>query len=126
MLVEKKVLLVSKHKNLLTQTAFSLMSFIFPLCWKHNIIPILPASMIDVLDAPFPFLIGVEAAILAEYYPSFESRDVTMVLLDENVVESAEKISETLRMPVKELKVLREKLMRATASIKQRPDPELM
>ena len=121
MLVEKKVLLVSKHKNLLTQTAFSLMSFIFPLCWKHNIIPILPASMIDVLDAPFPFLIGVEAAILAEYYPSFESRDVTMVLLDENVVESAEKISETLRMPVKELKVLR-----ATASIKQRPDPELM
>lgn len=64
--LERKILLVSEHKTLLTQVAVALSSFIFPLSWNHTLIPILPMSMINVIDAPFPFLIGVQAQILNE------------------------------------------------------------
>jgi hypothetical protein len=62
--LEKKVLLISKHKALLTHAAVALISFLFPLCWKHVLIPILPKEMTDVLDAPVPFLIGIDPTIL--------------------------------------------------------------
>jgi len=101
------------------------MSFIFPLCWKHTLIPILPAEMIDVLDAPLPFLIGIESGILSESYPDLSYEEVTQVNLDANAVYTSEKILETVKMPQKELRTLREKLMRATACITQRPDPDL-
>lgn len=44
--------------------AVALQSLIFPLQWHQNLIPILPTQMIDVLDAPFPFLFGIQASIL--------------------------------------------------------------
>jgi len=59
--LERKILIVSKHKTLLTQAAVALCSFIYPLSWNHTLIPILPINMVDVIDAPFPFLIGVQA-----------------------------------------------------------------
>ena len=45
--------------------------------------------------------------------------------LDNNVVKAEEKILETLKMPQKEFRNLKEKLMRATACIKQRPHPDI-
>jgi hypothetical protein len=73
------------------------MSFIYPLNWKHTLIPILPAEMIDVLDAPLPFLIGIESGILSESYPELSYEEVTY--LDANAVYSSEKILETIKMP---------------------------
>lgn len=75
--LERKLLFVSRHKSLLTQACISLVSFIFPLCWKHTLIPILPIEMIDVLDAPLPFLIGIESGILSEAYPDLSFEEVT-------------------------------------------------
>ena len=57
--LERKILLVSNHKTLLTQVCTALCSFIYPLSWNHTLIPILPLQMINVIDAPFPYLIGV-------------------------------------------------------------------
>ena len=45
--------------------------------------------------------------------------------LDNNVVKAEEKILETLKMPQKEFRNLKEKLMRATACIKQRPHQDI-
>jgi hypothetical protein len=59
-LLEKKILFISKHKALLSQVMSCFMSFIFPFQWKHTLIPILPITMIDIIDAPFPFIIGIE------------------------------------------------------------------
>jgi len=61
LLLERKILIISKYKALLTQVCVALQSLIYPLAWNHTLIPILPAQMIDVLDAPFPFLIGIQA-----------------------------------------------------------------
>jgi hypothetical protein len=51
---------------LLNHAAVALISFLFPLCWKHVLIPILPKNMTDFLDAPFPFLVGIETSTLLE------------------------------------------------------------
>ena len=48
-LLEKKIVFVSKHKSLLTQTISCFMAFIFPFNWKHTLIPILPVKLIDML-----------------------------------------------------------------------------
>ena len=81
--------------------------------------------MIDVLDAPFPYLIGIEASLLDGHLQAELGPEVTQVRLDTGTVYTAEKITETVRMPHKELRILREKLLRATASIKVRPSPSL-
>jgi len=53
------------------------MSFIFPLCWQHTLIPILPSEMIDYLDSPYIYLIGIESSVLSESYPDMTCDEVT-------------------------------------------------
>jgi hypothetical protein len=57
--LERKVLLVSKYKNLLAQVTTALMSLMYPLSWQQTCIPILHSEVIEAIEAPFPFLIGV-------------------------------------------------------------------
>lgn len=83
--------------------------------------------MVDILDAPVPFLFGIESSILSEACLDMDllGEEVTQVMLDENSLQTPERVLETVKMPQKELRVLREKLLRATSYIKSRPDPEL-
>jgi hypothetical protein len=59
-LLEKKILFLSRHKALLTQVINAFVSFMFPFQWKHTLIPVLPINRTDILDAPMPYIIGVE------------------------------------------------------------------
>jgi hypothetical protein len=94
------------------------MSFIFPLCWKHTLIPILPSEMIDYLDSPYIYLIGIESAVLSEACYDVSGSDVTQVMLDANSIYTSEtEVDKKTRMPVKEFRTLKEKLLRATACI---------
>lgn len=36
-------------------------ALIFPFIWQHVYVPILPASMLHFLDAPVPFIMGLQA-----------------------------------------------------------------
>lgn len=36
-------------------------SLLFPFTWQHVYVPILPASMLHFLDAPVPFIMGLQA-----------------------------------------------------------------
>lgn len=115
---ERKVLFVSRHKSLLTHAVVAFMSFIFPLCWKHTLIPILPSEMIDYLDSPYIYLIGIESAVLSEACYDMSGSDVTQVMLDANSIYTSEtEVDKKTRMPVKEFRTLKEKLLRATACI---------
>lgn len=106
LLLEKKVLLISEHKSLLTHASVALISFLFPLCWKHVLIPILPKSMTDVLDAPFPFLIGIEPFIIRE--DCFEiNNEVYRVDLDNGSISLRDSKP---KIPSKEYKVLKQRL----------------
>ncbi|OQR94357.1 hypothetical protein ACHHYP_01447 [Achlya hypogyna] len=83
LLLEQKVALCSKHLSLLTPIAETLMALLFPLAWQGAYIPVLPSSLLDVIDAPVPFLVGVHAKYLAT---ANRSSDVFFIDLDHNRV----------------------------------------
>lgn len=83
--------------------------------------------MIDVLDAPFPFLFGIQASILQNALMCQHiilSNEITQVDLDTSKVFTAEVTTRVCKMP-RDFKTLREKLLRATSGITERPDPDL-
>ena len=59
LLQEGRVVLRTVNMALLTPIAEALISLLFPLTWHGTFIPVLPSSMVDVFDAPVPFLVGV-------------------------------------------------------------------
>ncbi len=64
LLTEQSVLLISEHVHLLTLVSQALLALIFPFEWHHPYIPILPRDMLLVVEAPFPFLIGIRSQYL--------------------------------------------------------------
>jgi len=107
-LLEKKILFISKHKALLTQAISCFVTFIFPFQWKHTLIPILPIKMIEILDAPFPFLIGMEPT---EAIQDFDiENEVIRVELDFGQVITPNDVllqSQMPELPFKEHKILK-------------------
>ncbi|RLO13309.1 hypothetical protein DYB28_002857 [Aphanomyces astaci] len=55
LLLEQKVALCSKHLSVLTPIAESLQALLFPLYWQGAYIPILPSSLLDIIDVFDPF-----------------------------------------------------------------------
>jgi hypothetical protein len=60
-LLEKRILLVSRNYTLLTMTAECLRRMIRPFVWSHVYVPVLPRSMLDMLQCPTPFIIGIHS-----------------------------------------------------------------
>ncbi|XP_034235043.1 DENN domain-containing protein 2A-like [Thrips palmi] len=59
LLLERKVLLLSKSISKLSACVDALQSILFPFVWQHTFIPVLPANMLDICQAPTPYIIGV-------------------------------------------------------------------
>ncbi len=76
--------------------------------------------MSDVLDAPFPFLIGVETYIIQESLMDIP-QEVYRVDLDQGSISLKDKMP---KIPSKELKILKQRLLKATEGV-NRPDPML-
>ena len=64
LLAEQKVVLQGKQPHVLTMAAETLSALLFPFSWQHVYIPILPARLLDILQAPVPFLIGIDEFVL--------------------------------------------------------------
>ncbi|CAG9310418.1 unnamed protein product [Blepharisma stoltei] len=58
-LQEKSVVLVSSNKGLLTSCVLGFTALLRPFRWPNLLIPIVPNSVIDLLDAPVPLLAGI-------------------------------------------------------------------
>ncbi|KAI2504746.1 Rab guanyl-nucleotide exchange factor [Fragilaria crotonensis] len=83
---ETKVVLLSQRYGLLTPCAEAFLSFLFPFEWQGIYIPIMPYSLLDVLDAPVPFLVGLHARYLAQVKPEDRPKGVVFVDLDRDTV----------------------------------------
>ncbi|DBA01320.1 TPA: hypothetical protein N0F65_001825, partial [Lagenidium giganteum] len=81
---EFKIVLCSKHLALLTPVAETLLSLLLPFSWQGAYIPVLPSSLLDVIDAPVPFLVGLHSDSLRE--AQNRSSGVVFVDLDHNRV----------------------------------------
>ena len=60
LLLERRVVLVSTSMRTLSRCVFAAQDALWPFAWQHVCIPILPAAILDYLQAPMPFLIGAQ------------------------------------------------------------------
>jgi len=115
-LLEYKILFFSKHPAVLTMVTEALLSLIFPFRWHHVYIPVLPLQLLEFVNAPTPFIMGVHPgplqqrksggtidSILGKWSPD----DVVIVNLDENHVRLPPQEQQLPPLPHK----LRRKLM---------------
>ena len=63
LLQEKKVLLITKRVQEAAITVEAILTLLKPFRWPSGILTVLTADLIDYLDAPFPFIAGVDAAV---------------------------------------------------------------
>lgn len=89
LVVERKVLLVSRQYSVLTVCAEILCSLLFPLRWSHLYVPMLPRMLCPMLDAPVPYLCGIvrENWSYAQHFVGQGSEPTYVVDLDRNAVE---------------------------------------
>ncbi|KAL8594866.1 hypothetical protein ACOMHN_016107 [Nucella lapillus] len=90
MLMERRLILCSKHLSALTQTIHALVALLaltqtihalvallYPFDWHHSYIPLLPPEMLQVCSSPTPFIIGV----LRSHLPQVTSQDLEDVII---------------------------------------------
>ena len=84
-LSESRIILLSSHTAMLHLACAALTSLLYPLKWTGVLIPVLPARLLQALEAPCPYIAGVERRFDNLELPS---DDFCIVDLDENVIES--------------------------------------
>eukprot|EP00615_Pteridomonas_danica_P015605 CAMPEP_0114376802 /NCGR_PEP_ID=MMETSP0102-20121206/602_1 /TAXON_ID=38822 ORGANISM="Pteridomonas danica, Strain PT" /NCGR_SAMPLE_ID=MMETSP0102 /ASSEMBLY_ACC=CAM_ASM_000212 /LENGTH=828 /DNA_ID=CAMNT_0001531225 /DNA_START=181 /DNA_END=2665 /DNA_ORIENTATION=- len=120
LLSEAKVCLVSRKISLLTPTSNALLALLFPFSWQGAYIPVMPTPMLEILDAPVPFFVGVyHQSLVNTFGDNFEAtigfddvgedemsylgvnrpREVVYVDLDSNCIDLG--IDEALNTPRK-------------------------
>lgn len=59
LLLERKVILVSRQQELLGCCCEALLGLLYPFTWSHTYIPLLCRQLLPYINAPFPYLIGL-------------------------------------------------------------------
>ena len=85
-LTEQKVLFHSSSHARLNAACHALTSLMFPFRYTHVYIPILPASLVEVLSTPTPFIMGVHSSLRGEVA---ELMDVIVADLDGGIITIA-------------------------------------
>lgn len=84
-LSESRIVLLSSHTAMLQLATSALTSLLYPLKWAGVLIPVLPQRLIQALEAPCPYIAGVERRFEKIDLPE---DDFCVVDLDENTIES--------------------------------------
>lgn len=82
-LTEHKLVVHSLRRAEITRVAEALISLMFPFKWQCTYVPLCPLEMAYVLEAPCPFIVGVDSRYFDMYEPP---HDVTCVNLDTNSI----------------------------------------
>jgi hypothetical protein len=59
-LSESRIILLSSHTAMLHLASKALASLLYPLKWASIFIPVLPARLVSALEAPCPYIVGIE------------------------------------------------------------------
>ncbi|KAF3775677.1 DENN domain-containing protein 5B [Nymphaea thermarum] len=60
-LLEKQIVFVCSNLGLLSASVLSIIPLIRPYQWQSLLMPVLPDDMLDFLDAPVPYIVGVKS-----------------------------------------------------------------
>ncbi|KAG8072620.1 hypothetical protein GUJ93_ZPchr0006g43965 [Zizania palustris] len=59
-LLEKQIVIACSNLGILSASVLSIIPLIRPYQWQSLLIPVLPNDMLDFLDAPVPYIVGVQ------------------------------------------------------------------
>lgn len=79
-LSEGRIIFLSSHLGMLTLASESFLYLLFPLYWQGVYIPILPAALMTCLQAPVPYIIGVERSCCDSDFPPEDVRADNFVI----------------------------------------------
>uniref|UniRef100_A0A453PRJ1 UDENN domain-containing protein n=1 Tax=Aegilops tauschii subsp. strangulata TaxID=200361 RepID=A0A453PRJ1_AEGTS len=77
--MEKQIVIVCSNLGMLSASVLSIIPLIRPYQWQSLLIPVLPNDMLDFLDAPVPYIVGVQNKT-----PDLQSRLANAVIIDAN------------------------------------------
>lgn len=84
-LAESRVILLSSHTSMLHLASAALVQLLYPLKWAAVFIPVLPARLIQALEAPCPYIVGIERRYENVDIPD---DDIVLVDLDNGTIEA--------------------------------------
>ena len=84
-LSESRIILLSSHTAMLHLASKAIASLLYPLKWASIFIPVLPARLLSALEAPCPYIVGIERR-----YDNIElpEDDYVLVDLDQDIIEA--------------------------------------
>jgi hypothetical protein len=84
-LSESRIILLSSHTAMLHLASKALASLLYPLKWASIFIPVLPARLLSALEAPCPYIVGIERRYEHIELPE---DDYVLVDLDQDILEA--------------------------------------
>ena len=85
-LAESKILFHSKSLHVLPGVCESVRALLYPLQWVHIYVPVVPAHLLDLCEAPVPFLLGTHSDWL-HHIPADCLRDAVVVDVDAGTLD---------------------------------------
>ncbi|EGC32883.1 hypothetical protein DICPUDRAFT_155132 [Dictyostelium purpureum] len=88
LLLEEKILLVSSQYTILTYISEIISNIIYPLCYTHIYVPVLPEALVDIAGStPFPFVMGIHKSYAHRILSKEDLlNELVIVDLDNNTV----------------------------------------
>lgn len=84
-LAESRIILLSSHTSMLHLATKALVELLYPMTWAGVFIPVLPARLIQALEAPCPYIVGIERRYEKIELPE---DDFVLIDLDHDEIES--------------------------------------
>jgi hypothetical protein len=69
---ESRIILLSSHPAMLHLASMAIVNLIYPFQWTGVFIPILPARLVQTIEAPCPYIVGIERRYEPADYPEDE------------------------------------------------------
>ena len=85
-LAESKILFHSRHLERLPAACEALRTLLYPLQWVHVYIPVVPSHLLDLFEAPVPYILGTHSDWL-RYIPVDCLRDTVIVDVDSATID---------------------------------------
>jgi hypothetical protein len=71
-MAESKIILLSSHTAMLHLASMAIVNLLYPFQWAGVFIPILPARLVQTIEAPCPYIVGIERRYEPADYPEDE------------------------------------------------------
>jgi hypothetical protein len=84
--MEKKLIFLSNKLSLLSNTIQEFETLLYPFNWPHTYIPLLPSYLIEMCEAPTPYIIGLVRSCKHELMRYNYENDMIIIDLDKQKI----------------------------------------